>query len=214
VRQVRLQSKTLENVVNYTVVIEVENPDGKLLPGMTANVDFLTGSAQNALLVPNAALRFRPTEAMLAEMRANRTSQMGGEGAAGGTAPTGPSEGGQRHWSGGGPPGGQRGAFGGSNGSPGGPGGGPGAMLSRLRASGGGVLWHVDDLGKLAVLPVKIGITDGQRTEVKGEGITEGMSVIIGTLVPDAAATQPASPFQQPAQGGGGSSRFRGPGGF
>ena len=43
VRQVRLQSKTVENVVNYTVVVEVENQDGKLLPGMTASVDFLTG---------------------------------------------------------------------------------------------------------------------------------------------------------------------------
>ena len=46
VRQVRLQSKTVENVVNYTVVIEVENKDGRLLPGMTANVDFLTGTAR------------------------------------------------------------------------------------------------------------------------------------------------------------------------
>ena len=46
VRQVRLQSKTVENVVNYTVVIEVENKDGRLLPGMTASVDFLTGSVQ------------------------------------------------------------------------------------------------------------------------------------------------------------------------
>ena len=81
-----------------------------------------------------------------------------------------------------------------------------------MRANGGGVLWHVDDLGKLAVLPVKVGLTDGQRTEVKGEGITEGMSVIVGTVVPDAASAQPASPFQAPAQQGG--SRFRGPGGF
>jgi HlyD family secretion protein len=239
VRQVRLQSKTLENVVNYTVVIEVDNPDGKLLPGMTANVDFLTGSAQNVLLVPNAALRFRPTEAMLAEMRAKRMAQMAGEGgpgqggmgrpgapggpgasgesgATGGSAPDGgaqrgPGEGGQRRWSGG-PPGAARGGYGGPGGASGGPGGGPEAMFSRMRANGGGVLWHVDDLGKLAVLPIRVGLTDGQRTEVKGEGITEGMSVIIGTVVPD-AATQPSSPFQAPAQQGG-SSRFRGPGGF
>jgi len=70
VQQVRLQSTTQENVVNYTVVVEVENPDGRLLPGMTATVEFIAGSASDALLVPNAALRFRPTEAMWAEVRA------------------------------------------------------------------------------------------------------------------------------------------------
>src|SRR4051812_25914714 len=63
VKQVRLQSSTQDNVVNYTAVISVENPDGKLLPGMTATVEFLTGSASNVLLVPNAALRYRPATA-------------------------------------------------------------------------------------------------------------------------------------------------------
>ncbi|HEV7716544.1 MAG TPA: efflux RND transporter periplasmic adaptor subunit, partial [Steroidobacteraceae bacterium] len=69
VKQVRLQSKTTENVVNYTVVVRVSNANGKLLPGMTATLDFLTGTATNALLVPNAALRFRPTDEMRAEVR-------------------------------------------------------------------------------------------------------------------------------------------------
>jgi HlyD family secretion protein len=68
VRQVRLQSTIVQNVVNYTVVVDVRNPQGKLLPGMTATVRFLTGSASDALLVPNAALRFRPTEALLKEV--------------------------------------------------------------------------------------------------------------------------------------------------
>ena len=67
VRQVRLQSTTTENVVNYTVVVTVDNPKGTLLPGMTATVEFLTGSAENALIVPNAALRFRATPEMMAE---------------------------------------------------------------------------------------------------------------------------------------------------
>jgi HlyD family secretion protein len=66
VKQVRLQSTTQENVVTYTVVVSVENPDGRLLPGMTATVEFVTGSAEDVLLVPNAALRFRPTPEMLA----------------------------------------------------------------------------------------------------------------------------------------------------
>ena len=69
VKQVRLQSKTTENVVNYTVVVSVGNPGGRLLPGMTATLEFLTGSASDVLLVPNAALRFRPTDEMRAEVR-------------------------------------------------------------------------------------------------------------------------------------------------
>ncbi len=79
VQQVRLQSTTVENVVNYTVVVAVENPDGKLLPGMTATVEFVTGSATNVLLVPNAALRVRPTEAMLAQSRAPHAASGSGD---------------------------------------------------------------------------------------------------------------------------------------
>jgi HlyD family secretion protein len=67
VQQVRLQSKTQDNVVNYTAVVGVKNTTGKLLPGMTATVQFLTGDAQNVLMVPNSALRIRPTPAMLAQ---------------------------------------------------------------------------------------------------------------------------------------------------
>ncbi|HEX9129705.1 MAG TPA: efflux RND transporter periplasmic adaptor subunit [Gemmatimonadaceae bacterium] len=67
VQQVRLQSKTQDNVVNYTAVVGVKNTMGKLLPGMTATAQFLTGNAQNVLVVPNAALRIRPTPTMLAQ---------------------------------------------------------------------------------------------------------------------------------------------------
>ena len=62
VEQVRLQSTIQENVVNYTVVIAVENRDGLLLPGMTATVDFVIEREADVLKVANAALRFRPTE--------------------------------------------------------------------------------------------------------------------------------------------------------
>jgi HlyD family secretion protein len=60
VEQVRLQSVTSENVVNYTVVVTVPNANRKLLPGMTARVNFLTRSANDVLKVANAALRFKP----------------------------------------------------------------------------------------------------------------------------------------------------------
>ena len=60
VRQIRLQPTTVQNVVTYTVIISANNDEGKLLPGMTATLDFIVERAENALLVPNAALRFRP----------------------------------------------------------------------------------------------------------------------------------------------------------
>jgi len=67
VQQVRLQSKTQDNVVNYTAVVAVHNTSGKLLPGMTATAQFLTGDAENVLMVPNSALRIKPTPAMFAQ---------------------------------------------------------------------------------------------------------------------------------------------------
>lgn len=63
VRQVRLNPTTQQNVVTYDVVIAVDNPEQILMPGMTAYVNILVAQRQGALLVPNAALRFRPTEA-------------------------------------------------------------------------------------------------------------------------------------------------------
>ena len=60
VAQVRLEATTQENVVTYTAVVEVDNPDLKLRPGMTANVDISVERRENVLTVPNAALRFRP----------------------------------------------------------------------------------------------------------------------------------------------------------
>ncbi|MEA2336672.1 MAG: HlyD family secretion protein [Thermoanaerobaculia bacterium] len=72
VKQVRLQSTTTDNVVNYTVVVSVPNTDGKLLPGMTARVQFLTRQADNVLKVSNSALRYKPTDAELAALKAAR----------------------------------------------------------------------------------------------------------------------------------------------
>jgi HlyD family secretion protein len=76
VSQIRLQPTAQENVVSYTVVISVANPDGRLLPGMTATVDFIVAEATDIWRVPNAALRFRPTTEMLASARANREERI------------------------------------------------------------------------------------------------------------------------------------------
>jgi HlyD family secretion protein len=60
VRQIRLSPSTIQNVVTYNVVIDVDNADLQLLPGMTAFVRITVGEDKNVLRVPNAALRFRP----------------------------------------------------------------------------------------------------------------------------------------------------------
>jgi len=62
VSQIRLQPVVVQNVVTYATVIDVPNPDYKLKPGMTATVTIEIAKRENALRVPNAALRFRPTE--------------------------------------------------------------------------------------------------------------------------------------------------------
>ncbi|MCC7547632.1 MAG: efflux RND transporter periplasmic adaptor subunit [Burkholderiales bacterium] len=63
VQQIRLAPITEQNVVTYNVVVEVANPDQALLPGMTAYLSIVTDRRENVLLVPNAALRFRPSDA-------------------------------------------------------------------------------------------------------------------------------------------------------
>jgi HlyD family secretion protein len=60
IAQIRLAPQTLQNVVTYTAVIQVDNPDLKLKPGMTANITAIVAERENVLTVPNAALRFRP----------------------------------------------------------------------------------------------------------------------------------------------------------
>jgi HlyD family secretion protein len=85
VKQVRLQSVTQDNVVSYSVVIALGNPDGRLLPAMTATVEFIVARADDVLKVPNAALRFQPTEAMRAAAMVNRAAPDSAAGAARGS---------------------------------------------------------------------------------------------------------------------------------
>jgi HlyD family secretion protein len=60
VEQIRLAPVALNNVVTYTVVIAAENQFGRLLPGMTANVEIVTGENKDVIVVPSEALRFQP----------------------------------------------------------------------------------------------------------------------------------------------------------
>lgn len=68
ITQVRYGSKTTEGVVTYTTVLKVSNDDLSLRPGMTATAVIATRMAENALLVPNAALRFEPPQALATEV--------------------------------------------------------------------------------------------------------------------------------------------------
>ncbi|MEZ4653839.1 MAG: efflux RND transporter periplasmic adaptor subunit [Candidatus Eisenbacteria bacterium] len=221
VTQIRLQSAVTENVVSYTVVVELENPDNVLLPGMTATVNLVVAKASDVFKVANAAIRFRPTDAMRAEMRSRREAgsgalaagRPGGGDAGGGTrgasgaqtsradagsaAPSGGDENGAgrrgRDRSEGGDTSGQQGS--GRRGGWGGPGG----------ASDRTALWTVQD-GQLEVIPVQTGISDGQYTQITSDRLQEGMEVIAAVTSTSSATT--SNPF-----GGGGGSpgggRFR-----
>ncbi len=89
VRQVRFAAITNQNVVTYTTVVEVDNRDLKLRPGMTANVSIITAQRTNIIRVPSNALRFRPptgtiisstNDAVAKAAGTNGAARMGGSG--------------------------------------------------------------------------------------------------------------------------------------
>jgi len=204
VSQVRMQSTTVQNVVNYTVVVNVPNPDGALLPSMTATVTVQAAKATNVLTVSDAALRFRPTAAMVAAVRARPG------GAASDTAhrPIG-GDSAQRVAI-------SLGAAGaaGAAGAPGAANGGGEARTSGAsaprRSAGVATVWYVAANGQPAAAQVRTGLTNGQLTEISGPNVHEGMKIIAGVLSGGATDTTTAtSPFQAQQQAGG-----RRPGGF
>ena len=171
VRQVRLQSTTAENVVNYTVVVDVVNDSGMLLPGMTATVDFVIETATNVLRVSNSALRFRPTNEMIVQVQTGRTE---GESASGGLGTRAPNGAGS----------GERGGGGGQG-----------------NGSAPNVIWTVDSTGTLSVLRVRAGASDGRSTEIIGEGVVAGMQVIVGVVHGEQVNASSPFQSQQPQVG-------------
>ncbi|MBM3837404.1 MAG: efflux RND transporter periplasmic adaptor subunit [Verrucomicrobia bacterium] len=77
VKQVRFAPITNQNVVTYTAIVEVDNPDLKLRPGMTATASIITSQKKDTLRVPNAAFRFRPPEGAIAKTSTNAVSSSG-----------------------------------------------------------------------------------------------------------------------------------------
>jgi HlyD family secretion protein len=75
IRQIRNAATTLQNVVTYDAVIDVDNTDLRLRPGMTANVTVVYAERQDTLAVSNAALRFRPPASLAGDPAAGSTGQ-------------------------------------------------------------------------------------------------------------------------------------------
>ncbi|MDR2418484.1 MAG: efflux RND transporter periplasmic adaptor subunit [Treponema sp.] len=207
----RLMPTTSGGTVSYTVIISVDNQDGSLLPGMTCSVDFIVQESRNIVRVPNAALRYQPTSlsateiddkvfnATIANMNAEEqkaaTTARKEQQQAASSAGTQASGGLSGLMGGGGMPGGAPGGgtiiMGG--GMPGGgmPGGAPGA--NNARAAGGASaarvtvtfkpLWYVNSGGKLDVIMVSVGISDGSYTEVHAvngdDASLENLSIIL-----------------------------------
>jgi HlyD family secretion protein len=173
VGQVRNAAQTVQNVVTYVVVLNVDNSDLLLKPGMTANVRMEVARREAALLLPNAALRFKPRveggSQAQGGARAGRPPGGGGPGgggpAAGGAPGQGPGNGGK----------GREGREGrGPGGGPGGAGEGKDGLP--LGATRGTV--YVPEGDGLKPVPVVIGITDGTQTELI-RGLSEGDQVIV-----------------------------------
>jgi len=194
VQQVRFSPETVQNVVTYTTIVNVENPEKKLLPGMTATVSIIVGEAKGVLRVSNAALRFTPNlspeelvkmaQEMRDRMMAQRQAQGGQPGAAApGAATPGPAGAGAQ-------PAGQGGqvAF---NRQGGMPGGGEG-QAGRARQQAPRV-WLLDKDGKLRMSFLRTGVSDTSYSEILRGELKEGDVVITGTETPAtrAAANQP-----------------------
>lgn len=217
VTEIRLQPKVVQNVVNYTVVVETENPRRVLLPGMTATLDFVVEEVENVISVPASALSLKMDDDMLAKMQKRREEFMaqrqaagGGEGRQrGGDRVAG--QGGRQRGEGGG------GAFGGAGRGPGGSGGGGRGAAGGPGGGGGrrniGTLWYLDSGGELQLMPVRTGVSDGLVTEVtpiQEDQELEGMEIISKVLTP---SSNPQPQIRGRGGPGGGLGGFGGGGG-
>jgi HlyD family secretion protein len=186
VREIRLVPKKEDNVVSYYVMVDAQNKDGILLPGMTAEVQFIAESKQNVLTVPNPALRFQPAglpdaeiqrmvfEAGIASLpadqreEARKAMEEAGQAASKSTTPSkGTGLGGMMMP---GPPPGMRGSADAAMGAM------PGGQDMKQ-------LWFLDAQGKLAVRLVKVGSTNGSSTEIISADDLEGVSIIVRAKV-------------------------------
>jgi len=158
VSQIRLAPVTVQNVVNYTVIIDVPNADLKLMPGMTATVTILVAKKEGVLKVPTIALRFQPPQELI-EVRKDST---------GANEDSARAERRRRFM--------QNGGFGG-----GAPGGFNGAGTQRPNM-GPSRLWVLTKEKKLVAIFVRPGMADGTFTEIERGKVEDGQEVVVGIL--------------------------------
>lgn len=214
VRQIRLQPVVLQNVVNYTVIIDVPNPDLKLMPGMTANITVKIQEALNVMKVPVSATRFMPPQdyldkimvempdsvkRMLEKIKKFRERQ-GKRSAGSETAASGGFGGaGEGRRSSGGVAQGGAESHGSHNRA-------PGATGSWKGRSNMALVW-VKENNKLVPVRVKTGLSDGSFTEVEGnlKADAEVVTAVVNNSTTQSATTQQQNPFapQMPRPGGG-----------
>jgi len=177
IQQMRINPQNVQNVVTYNVVIDVNNPEQKLKPGMTANLTITIDERNNVLKVPNAALRFMPQDATGQRSAAGaengngqgRRSQQ--TGAASGSAR--PNSSAQQ---------GQQGNGGESHFAP---------ATAPVLEGQTRLVWVLGQDGKPQSRRIKVGLTDGVTTEVVEGDLQEGDMVITGQTL--AGASKPQS---------------------
>ena len=204
VQEVRLSPTTSSNVVTYTVVISADNPDQKLLPGMTATCTIVTQEVKDAIAIPVKALKFSPAEGTpMADPKDFPRPPMGMFGKAKGDStatsdkdndfpPPPPGMGA------GGPPPGGPGGFGPPGSGKGFGKGGPGAKKKsghRPKLTGNHVWVSID--GKAAPRPVKIGLNDGVNVQIL-KGLSVGDSVVVSQESASAGTTTEKSKASSP----------------
>jgi HlyD family secretion protein len=204
VRQIREGPITVQNVVTYDVVVDVDNSDLALYPGMTADAHIITAERTNVLRVPLPAIRFTPEGVGRQPGGEHRTAPAGnsadtGEGAEPPQHPQGPSQTEQR---GSGPR--ARGDFAGRP-------GGTGQRPRRQGRRGGPTarVWVLRD-GKLVSVNVQTGLDDGTLVEITSDELRVGDLVVVNAVRPD--DSQPLSGNGNRAPGA--NAAPRGGGGF
>ncbi|HWN08473.1 MAG TPA: efflux RND transporter periplasmic adaptor subunit [Pyrinomonadaceae bacterium] len=211
IQQMRLNPQNVQNVVTYNVVIDVNNPDQKLKPGMTSNLTITIDERNNVLKVPNSALRFTPTDAAGQRIgrNANGASGQGGRRSERGPGSQGAPGAEQANANGEGR--GQQGNQGNEQQTGGQQGRGNFAPASAPVLEGQTrVIWIMGQDGKLQSRRIKVGLTDGVSTEVVEGSLQEGEMVVTGQTLTAANRSQSS---QTPAPGFGGGQRTPGGGG-
>lgn len=147
VGEVRLNATMTQNVVTYTIEVDIDNSNGALIPYLTANAQFEIGRRQGVLLVPNSALQWTPRADQIApEFRRGAAKS-------------------------------------------------PNAAEERSPSKGSALIWI--EAGKFVrPVAVRVGLSDGNLTEVQGGGLRDGLGAVIGeTKSRSSAESTERNPF-------------------